>query len=173
MLIHKDLKGDAGGPEHQALKGMLDVGNTFMTDRRDGSEVQRSGEFVTMRRTGGEVVQLVSLWEPPDARRLTDGYAQAVPDDVAPPARARPTQYPGCSSWRLRSTSSRGRCPSATWPLPSCRPACRASPVWKPAWRRPTMPPRTASGGCSPWATARCCWCARSRRPATRGISRG
>ncbi|AOU99855.1 hypothetical protein [Delftia tsuruhatensis] len=94
MLIHKDLKGDAGGPEHQALKGMLDVGNTFMTDRRDGSEVQRSGEFVTLRRTGGEVVQLVSLWEPPDARRLTDGYAQAVPDDVAPPAPGAPDAVP-------------------------------------------------------------------------------
>lgn len=94
MLIHKDLKGDAGGPEHQALKGMLDVGNTFMTDRRDGSVVQRSGEFVTMRRTGGEVVQLVSLWEPPDARRLTDGYAQAVPDDVAPPAPGAPDAVP-------------------------------------------------------------------------------
>lgn len=85
MLVHKDLQGDAGQPEQTALNGMLAVGNAFMTDRRDGSEVQRAGEFVTMRREGGQFARLVGLWEPPDARRAEGSSMAPVPDTAMPP----------------------------------------------------------------------------------------
>lgn len=77
MLIHKDLKGNAGGAEHTALGGLLSVGNEFMTDRNETSEVQRSGEFVTMTRREGGFVQLVTMFESADGR----GPRGAILDD--------------------------------------------------------------------------------------------
>lgn len=68
MLIHKDLKGSAGGAEHTALGGLLAVGNEFMTDRNETSEVQRSGEFATMTRREGGFVQLVTMFESAEGR---------------------------------------------------------------------------------------------------------
>lgn len=44
------LQGDSRLPEHAALGGMLRVGNEFMTERNADGEVQRAGEFVTMKR---------------------------------------------------------------------------------------------------------------------------
>lgn len=85
MLIHKDLQGDAGLSEYTSLKGMLGVGNAFMTERRADSEVQLSGEFVSMRRMGGEYVQMLAMWEPPDARRAVGRTMVAVPDSESPP----------------------------------------------------------------------------------------
>ncbi len=77
MLIHKDLKGNAGGAEHTALGGLLSVGNEFMTDRNETSEVQRSGEFATMTRCEGGFVQLVTMFESADGR----GPRGAILDD--------------------------------------------------------------------------------------------
>ena len=77
MLIHKDLKGNAGGAEHTALGGLLSVGNEFMTDRNETSEVQRSGEFATMTRREGGFVQLVTMFESADGR----GPRGAILDD--------------------------------------------------------------------------------------------
>lgn len=67
MLIHKDLQGDAGLSEHTALGGMLRVGNEFMTERNADSEVQRAGEFVTMKRTSGGFPRMCTIHETPDA----------------------------------------------------------------------------------------------------------
>lgn len=67
MLIHKDLQGDSGLPEHAALGGMLRVGNEFMTERNADSEVQRAGEFVTMKRTSGGFPRMCTIHETPDA----------------------------------------------------------------------------------------------------------
>lgn len=84
MLIHKDLKGDAGAPEHSALKGMLAVGNEFMTDRTFTGVVQRSGEFVEMRRTiEDEAIRIAAIFESPDARVLLadQGLTRVLADD--------------------------------------------------------------------------------------------
>ncbi|MDR2333757.1 MAG: exo-alpha-sialidase [Burkholderiaceae bacterium] len=71
MLTFKDLKGDAGLAEHQALHGMLTAGNEFMTHRDDTSEVRRAGEFVEMRRfPTDQKIRLVAIFESPDARAL-------------------------------------------------------------------------------------------------------
>lgn len=67
MLIHKDLQGDSGLPEHAALDGLLGVGNEFMTERNADSEVQRAGEFVTMKRQSGGFTRLCTIHETPDA----------------------------------------------------------------------------------------------------------
>lgn len=84
MLVHKDLQGDAGLPEHTALKGLLAVGNEFISERRDGGEVQRSGEFVEMRRTPqGETIRLAMIFESPDARAVLvdQGVTRVLGDD--------------------------------------------------------------------------------------------
>ncbi|RYF48820.1 MAG: hypothetical protein EOO27_34770, partial [Comamonadaceae bacterium] len=76
MLIHKDLKGDAGLPEHTSLKAMLAVGNEYMTERTPTSVVQRSGEFAEMvRLPQGEAVRLVMLFESPDARAINEALS--------------------------------------------------------------------------------------------------
>ena len=67
MLIHKDLQGDAGLPEHAALDGLLRAGGEFMTERNADSEVQRAGEFVTMKRQSGGFTRLCTIHETPDA----------------------------------------------------------------------------------------------------------
>ncbi len=86
MLIFKDLEGNAGGPEHTALKGLLAVGSEFMTERSPDSEVQRSGEFVTMRRRASDpVARLATIWEPPDALRRTEAGFELVTDDQPEP----------------------------------------------------------------------------------------
>ena len=101
MLINKELQGDAGLPEHTALKGLLDVGVEYMTSRDHVSEVQVAGQFATMRRRGGEFLQLATLFEPPDARRLDAGdKVVALGDDEEPPPLDDPT---GIARTRLLS----------------------------------------------------------------------
>ncbi len=97
MLIHKDLQGDAGLPEHAALGGLLRVGNEFMTDRNADSEVQRSGEFVTMKRSSGGFTRLCAIHETPDAwaqnpdsvSPLDDEQYLSAPDDMERAQRTR------------------------------------------------------------------------------------
>lgn len=81
MLLHKDIGGAAGGPEYTALGGLLAVGSEFMTDRDATGEVQRSGDFVTMRRNRGGSSRLCAIHETPDAWALTDKKTVRTLDD--------------------------------------------------------------------------------------------
>ena len=81
MLIHKDLQGDAGLQEHAALDGLLGVGNEFMTERNADSEVQRAGEFVTMKRSAGGFSRLCTIHETPDAWAMVDESGVQALDD--------------------------------------------------------------------------------------------
>lgn len=81
MLLFKDLP-DGGLPEHQALKGMLDVGNEFMSEVGAEGEVRRSGQFIEMRRRSvGEFVRLCAMYESSDARRITENSSGEVLGD--------------------------------------------------------------------------------------------
>lgn len=91
MLIKEDLNGSTGAPEHATLRGMLAVGNEFMTAMEPDSTVQRSGEFVTIKRTGGGHLRLAALFEASDAfRQPEDAGTVTLGDDETPPARGEP-----------------------------------------------------------------------------------